>query len=227
MSIYAISDLHLSLSTDKLMDKFYGWENYIERIKANWNRLVKAEDTVIVPGDISWALKLEESLEDLKFLNELNGEKIILKGNHDLWWPTMNKLNNFLKTNNLDKIKPLFNNCYEIDNVCICGTRGWFFDAPEKEEKVILREAGRLETSLEKAKALGKKPLVFLHYPPVYDNNVCKPIFEIIKKYNITTVYHGHIHGNGMNNAQKEFDGVNFKLLSADCINFTPFYITL
>lgn len=225
MSIYAISDLHLSFSTNKSMDKFYGWENYVERIKANWNRLVTANDTVIVPGDISWALKIEEAREDLDFLNKLNGEKIIIKGNHDLWWPTMKKLNAFLIENNFNSIKPLFNNSYEVENVSVCGTRGWFFDAPEKEEKIIMREAGRLEASINSALKTGKQPLVFLHYPPVYDNSVCEPIFNIIKKYNIKTVYHGHIHGNGRNNFQKEYEGVNFKLLSADCINFTPFFI--
>lgn len=225
MSVFAISDLHLSLSTDKLMDKFHGWENYIQRIESNWQRVVDKNDTVVIPGDISWALKLNEAAEDLKFLNELNGNKIIIKGNHDLWWPTMNKLSIFLEEHDLNTIKPLFNNCCLAEDVCICGTRGWFFDVGEQEEKVILREAGRLETSIKSAIDLGKKPVVFLHYPPVFDNRVCEPIFEIIKKYDIDIVYHGHIHGIGRNNCQKEYKGVKFKLLSADCVNFTPILI--
>ena len=225
MAIFAISDLHLSFSTDKPMDKFRGWENYTERIKANWTRLVGQYDTVVIPGDISWALKLEEAEEDFKFIESLPGNKVILKGNHDLWWSTMNKFGIFLEEKGFKTIKPLFNSAIEVEGKVICGTRGWFFDAPEKEEKIILREAGRLETSLKKAEETGLEPIVFLHYPPVYDNNVCQPIFDVIKKHGIKTVYHGHIHGAGCNNAQKNYDGVRFKLLSCDCIEFTPLSI--
>ena len=225
MSIFAISDLHLSFSTNKLMDKFRGWENYTDRIQSNWKRLIKPDDTVVIPGDISWALKTEEAKKDLEFINSLRGTKVILKGNHDLWWPTMNKLNNFLNENNFTTIIPVFNNGYIVGDSCICGTRGWFFDSPESEEKVVLREAGRLKTSLDFAVSNKKEPIVFLHYPPVYDGRVCEPIFNVIKEYNITTVYHGHIHGAGCNNAQKNYDGVEFKLLSADCVDFTPFFI--
>ena len=226
MSLYAISDLHLSLSSDKPMDVFRGWENYVERLKANWTRLIKDSDTVVIPGDISWALKLEETKEDFAFLNSLPGKKIILKGNHDLWWSTSKKLTQFLEENNFSTISFVFNNAVVVEDKAVCGTRGWFYDlAPD--DKVVKREAGRLEASITAAEKSGKTPVVFLHYPPVYSEWVCEEIFSVIKKHGIKTVWHGHIHGSGFNNAKKEFDGVNLRLLSADCVDFFPVPILL
>lgn len=226
MSLYAISDLHLSLSSDKPMDVFRGWENYVERLKANWTRLIKDTDTVVIPGDISWALKLEETKEDFAFLNSLPGKKIILKGNHDLWWSTSKKLTQFLEENNFSTISFVFNNAVVVEDKAVCGTRGWFYDlAPD--DKVVKREAGRLEASITAAEKSGKTPVVFLHYPPVYSEWVCEEIFSVIKKHGIKTVWHGHIHGSGFNNAKKEFDGVNLRLLSADCVDFCPVPILL
>ena len=226
MSLYAISDLHLSLSSDKPMDVFRGWENYVERLKANWTRLIKDTDTVVIPGDISWALKLEETKEDFAFLDSLPGKKIILKGNHDLWWSTSKKLTQFLEENNFSTISFVFNNAVVVEDKAVCGTRGWFYDlAPD--DKVVKREAGRLETSILAAEKTGKTPVVFLHYPPVYSEWVCEEIFSVIKKHGIKTVWHGHIHGSGFNNAKKEFDGVNLRLLSADCVDFCPVPILL
>lgn len=224
MSIFTISDLHLSFGTDKPMDIFRGWNNHTERIAANWNRLVKPNDTVVLPGDLSWALKLEETKPDFEFLNKLNGKKILLKGNHDLWWSTVKKLNLFLSENNFQNIEILFNNTVIAENYAIAGTRGWFYDAKE-DDKVILREVGRLEKSLSEAEKTGLPILTFLHYPPVYANEVCREIFDVIKRHNIKTVYHGHIHGAGLNNAVKEYEGVEFKLISCDCIDFTPHFI--
>ncbi len=227
MAIYIISDLHLSLSANKPMDVFKGWENYTERLKANFNRVVKEEDTVILGGDTSWALKLSESVKDFEFLNNLPGKKVLIKGNHDFWWSTANKNDIFLKENNFNKINFIFNNCYVAEDFAICGTRGWFYDCTDesKDGKIINREAARLERSLLCAKEQHKNPIVVLHYPPVYANFVCEPIFNIIKKYNIDTVYYGHIHGKGMNNSVKEYMGVKLKLTSADCIDFMPLRI--
>ena len=224
MSLYAISDLHLSLSSNKPMDVFRGWEDYHNRIKQNWHRIVKAEDTVVIPGDISWAMTLSEAVADFEFLNSLPGKKIILKGNHDLWWSTAKKLNAFLEENGFDTISFVFNNAAVVDDVAVCGTRGWFYDLGA-EDKVVLREAGRLETSIKAALETGKRPIVFTHYPPVYGEWVCKEIFDIIKKYDIKKVYHGHIHGSGFHNAKSSHDGVDFTLLSADCIDFCPIMI--
>ena len=224
MSLYAISDLHLSLAADKPMDVFRGWEDYQNRIEKNWRRIVKAEDTVVIPGDISWAMTLPEAVADFSFLNSLPGKKIILKGNHDLWWSTAKKLNTFLEENKFDTISFVFNSAAVVEDFAVCGTRGWFYDLGA-EDKVVLREAGRLETSIKAAIETGKRPVVFTHYPPVYGEWVCKEIFDVIKKYEITRVYHGHIHGSGFNNAKSSYDGVEFKLLSADCIDFCPMLI--
>lgn len=226
MSIFTISDLHLSFSADKPMDIFYGWNNYIERLTANWNRVVANEDTVIIPGDISWALKLEDSLEDFKFLDSLPGKKIILKGNHDLWWSTLTKLNAFFEKNEIKTITALYNSAIVVDDKCICGSRGWFFDKPEADKKIILREAGRLDASITLAKKSDFEPIVFLHYPPVYAENSCDEIINVLKKHEINLVYHGHIHGSGLHRAVSKFDNIQFKLVSADCIDFTPYKIS-
>lgn len=221
IGIFAISDLHLSFGTDKPMNIFYGWENHTERIKANWKRLIKEDDTVVLPGDFSWALKPEESVKDFEFLKNLPGKKILLKGNHDLWWSTSKKMREFFAENNITDVDFIFNDAKIADGYAIAGTRGWFYDAVD-DDKVLLREAGRLETSICKAEQTGLPVLLFLHYPPVYGDVVCKEIFNVIKKHGITTVYHGHIHGAGFHKAVKEYDGVKLKLISCDCIDFTP-----
>ena len=224
MSIYGISDLHLSFGTDKPMDIFRGWNNHTERLFANWNRLVKEDDTVVLPGDLSWALKLEETKKDFEFLKTLKGKKILIKGNHDLWWSTAKKIHTFFEKENISDCEILFNNSIVADTYAIAGTRGWFYDN-SGSQKVLLREAGRLETSIKSALTFGLPVLVFLHYPPVYGDYVCNEILDVLKKYNIKDVYHGHIHGAGYNNAVKEYNGINFHLISCDCIDFTPIKI--
>lgn len=203
------------------MTVFRGWENYVERIEANWKRLVKPCDTVVLPGDLSWGLKLTDAYEDFLFLNNLPGNKILLKGNHDLWWSTVKKVNSFLKENGFDTISLLFNNAIAVENRVICGTRGWFYDEGE-DSKIRKREVGRLKMSLEAADKLNGEKTVFLHYPPVYGEYVCNDILSVLHEYGIKTVYHGHIHGSGFHNAVSEFEGITFKLISADCIDFTP-----
>lgn len=226
MSIYAISDLHLSFGADKPMDIFKGWNNYEEKLKANWARLVTDEDTVVIPGDISWALKLEDTLADFRFIESLPGKKIILKGNHDLWWSTMNKLGKFFVENKINGIQAVFNNAVVVEDKAICGTRGWdYASTGESEQKVRNREAGRLEASIKAAVETGKEPIVFMHFPPVYAEFVCDEIMNILKKYGVKTVYHGHIHGAGCHKSVSEYDGIKFKLLSCDCIDFTPIKI--
>jgi predicted phosphohydrolase len=224
MALFTISDLHLSLSADKSMTVFRGWENYTERIKNNWQRLVKEDDTVVLPGDFSWGLKLSETLEDFKFLDSLPGKKILLKGNHDLWWSTVKKVNEFFSENNIKSVELLFNNAFKIGDRVICGTRGWFYDQSE-DDKIRKREVGRLLLSFDAAEKLGGEKLVFLHYPPVYGDYISNDIISVLEDFNVTTVYHGHIHGSGFNNAVSEFEGIKFKLISADCIDFTPFLI--
>ncbi len=225
MKIFGISDLHLSFGADKPMDIFMGWSNHTDRIRANWTRLVEEDDIVVLPGDLSWALKLEDTLADFQFLDSLPGKKLIIKGNHDLWWSTAKKIHEFFEKNNIISVEIVFNSMYKAGNFAICGSRGWLYES--KDDKVIaLREAGRLKTSLEAAKKESLTPIVFMHYPPVYAEQVTEPIMEVIKQYGIDKVYHGHIHGGGMHHSVKEFDGVSFKLLSCDCIDFTPYFIT-
>lgn len=224
MSVFTISDLHLSLGTNKPMEVF-GWDNYVKRIESNWKRLVKNEDTVVIPGDFSWALKLEESLEDFKFLNSLPGRKLLFKGNHDLWWSTVKKVNEFFVKNEIDTVELVFNNAVVVENFAVCGTRGWLFSGAEDDKKIISREAGRLKRSLEEAALTGKEPLVFTHYPVAYGEEYCKELVDVLKEFDIKTVYYGHIHGNGFNNAIPEFDGIKLKLVSSDCINFVPYLI--
>lgn len=206
------------------MDIFRGWENHEEKIKNNWCRIVKETDTVILPGDLSWGLKIEETKADFAFLNNLPGKKILLKGNHDLWWGTAKKMREFLAENNFSKIDFVFNNCIVAENFAVCGTRGWFFDGGE-DKKVLLREAGRLEMSIKEALKTGLEPLVFLHYPPVFGGQVCEEIFSVLKKYDIKKVYYGHVHGAGKAGIVNEYDGIMLKLVSCDSIDFTPFCI--
>lgn len=203
----------------------FGWQNHIEQIEANWKRMIGEEDTVVIPGDFSWGLKLEETLEDFKFLDSLKGRKILLKGNHDLWWSTVKKVNEFFKENDITTVELLFNNAIEVENRAVCGTRGWMFSSSEADKKIINREAGRLERSLSGAVETGLEPLVFMHYPPAYAEEHCDEIIEILKKFSVDTVYYGHIHGNGFNNAIAEYDGIKLKLVSCDCMNFVPFLI--
>ena len=206
------------------MDIFRGWSNHTQRLFANWNRLVKKEDTVVIPGDLSWALKLSETSKDFEFLKTLNGKKILLKGNHDLWWSTAKKIHNFFDEQKINDCEIIFNNCAVAEGYAIAGTRGWFYDN-SGSEKVLLREAGRLEASIKAAKETGLPIIVFLHYPPVYGDYVCQEILDVLQKYDIKDVYHGHIHGSGFNNAVKELGGIKFHLISCDCIDFTPLRI--
>ena len=226
MRLFAISDLHLSLSADKPMDIFPGWGNYTERLLENWQKTVNNDDTVVIAGDVSWGISLEESLEDFKFINSLNGRKILLKGNHDYWWSTASKLEKYFVDNGIDSISILHNNCFTDGNIGICGTRGWVYDGTgQKDEKIIARECGRLERSLLLAENAGLTPVVFLHYPPAYGEYSCDEIVAVIKAHNIKKVYYGHIHGSGIYSALPEYEGINLKLLSADCIDFTPAFI--
>lgn len=224
MKIFGISDLHLSFETNKPMDIFSGWDNHTERIRANWTRLVEEDDVVVLPGDFSWGLKLDETKKDFQFLDSLPGKKLIIKGNHDLWWSTAKKIHEFFKKNEIKTVEIVFNNCYKIGDFAICGSRGWLYE--KNDDKVIAqREAGRLKASVLSAMKENLTPIVFMHYPPVYADQVVEPIMNVIKELGIDKVYHGHIHGAGMHHIIREYDGVSFKLLSCDCIDFTPYFI--
>jgi hypothetical protein len=228
MALFAIADLHLSLGEDKPMDVFVGWNDYVNRLKENWLSIVTDDDTVVIGGDISWAMKLEETYTDFKFIDELPGKKIFLKGNHDYWWGTKSKIDKFLAENQLNTISILFNNAYVCDDYAICGTRGWFLENDKPEDvKVLNREIGRLKTSIEAALQTGKEPIVFLHYPPYYNRTECKEILQILFDYNIKKCYYGHIHGakNIRNAFEGDYKGIDFKLISCDKLSFIPLLV--
>lgn len=227
MSLYCISDPHLSLSCDKPMDVFGGaWQDYVARLKENWNSTVTDEDTVVIPGDISWGMNLKESRSDFEFLNSLNGKtKIIGKGNHDYFWTSVSKMQSFFSENGLDTLKILHNNFYEYgESYGICGSRGWINENGNTQDKKILnREAMRLEASIKPCVEAGREPIVFLHYPPVYSENICYEIYDVLKKYNVKKCYYGHIHGNGYRYAiDGLFNGIDFRLISCDYTEFYP-----
>lgn len=222
MNLYTIGDLHLSFGCDKPMDVFKGWDDYVQKIQDNWQSTVKPEDTVVIVGDISWAMNLDEAKKDFEFIHNLNGTKIILRGNHDYWFVTKTKVDNFLKENGFDTIKILFNNAYEYGKYSICGTRGWVNEKSDQvDKKVMNREAGRLRLSLEAGKKLGKEPIAFLHYPPVYYINECEEILNVLDEYGVKKCYYGHIHGAGF---QYAIDGVykqiKYRLVSCDYTQF-------
>lgn len=237
LSLYVMADLHLSLSekTNKSMEVFGpSWANYTERINKNWRAVINDDDIVVVPGDISWAMRIDEAYEDLKFINELPGTKIISKGNHDFWWSTVGRVDKYLSEKEFATIKLLHNNAFLLDDCVVCGTRGWFYDEKQQNtanetdfEKIIAREVGRLKTSIESAISLQSEDrkipiLVFLHFPPVWGGVVCEPILQVLKDYGIKHCYFGHIHG--IYNVQRtfEYDGIRFTLVAADFLKFAP-----
>jgi uncharacterized protein len=228
MSLYAIADLHLSLGTDKPMDVFKGWENYTEKIRNNWLKIITEDDTVVIAGDVSWSMSLANLCDDFQFINALPGKKLIIKGNHDYWWDTMSKMNSFLKKNEFDTIRIIHNSAEKVEGVegiAVCGTRGWFYDA-DGDKKILLREAGRLETSIKIAEASGLEPIVFLHYPPYCAGYCCIEIMDVLKAYHVRRCYFGHLHGRAASVAfEGEHDGINFRLISCDHTGFVPVII--
>ncbi|MCM1363911.1 MAG: metallophosphoesterase [Faecalibacterium sp.] len=224
MSLFALGDTHLSFGTNKPMDIFRGWNDYEKRLEKNWRAIVNEDDTVVIAGDISWAMKLEEAVSDFKFLNSLPGRKIIMKGNHDYWWQTKKKLDEFVKANDFDTIEIMFNNAFKVGDFVVCGSRGWFYDAEKSADmKVLKREAGRLKMSIDCAKQLGGEPIVFLHYPPVTQTQECEEIMNVLKSEDIKRCYYGHLHGEStLNSFNGIRDEVEFRLISADYLGFCP-----
>lgn len=229
MSVYTIGDLHLSFGVKKPMDIFQGWDNYVERLTENWNRVVSDGDTVVVPGDISWAMDLSETAKDFEYIDRvLNGEKILLKGNHDYWWTTAAKMNRFLEENGFSRIRILNNNAFLADGISIVGTRGWINDDGEPcDLKVLNREAGRLRASAAEGKKLGGELTVFLHYPPIFNGERNEYVLSVIREYGIRRCFYGHIHGAAHRLAfQGEADGTEFCMVSADYLGFMPIRVT-
>lgn len=232
MSVFAIADLHLALGIDKPMDVFGGrWSNYMEKLKNNWLETVRESDTVIIPGDISWATYIENAYEDFKYIDVLPGKKIISKGNHDYWWTTASKLNKYLMENKFETISFMHNNAFVAENFAICGSRGWKCpgedDFKKDDEKIYLREIERLELSIKASIGLEySERLVFMHYPPVTAKSQASGFMEVMKKHGITRCFYGHLHGEGIKGAvEGDYEGVVLKLISADYLNFVPMMV--
>ena len=224
MALYAIGDLHLCLGAPKPMDVFGGaWTGYMDKLKAGIS-VVQEDDTTVLLGDLSWALGLDDAYEDFSWIDAIPGRKIILKGNHDYWWSTAAKFYSFCEKHGFSNQFILNNNHYECDGYAICGTRGWFFEesrSDDHDEKVFKRELIRLETSLQSAGDLPK--LVFLHYPPRYKGYTCDEILTILERYDVRKCYYGHLHGPSHGLAMEgQWDGVEYKLVAADKLNFIP-----
>ena len=236
MSLYTIADLHLSTlaETDKSMEVFgTRWQDYMMRLVSNWRHLVTDEDTVVIPGDISWALSLDEAISDLKLIDSLPGKKILGKGNHDFWWATMKKHEAMFEREGITTISFLFNNAHDVGEYIVAGTRGWYHDDDCRNmpdgtdfEKLTRREAMRLETSLKAACTLrgesDKEIIAFTHFPPFWNGKESESIMDILLKYDIKRLYFGHIHGNYTLPDTITHRGIEMSLVSADYLSFTP-----
>ena len=230
MSIWTIADLHLSFCVDKPMNIFgENWDNYEDKVKQDWLSKVKEEDTVILSGDFSWGTYLEETTADFRFINDLPGTKILLKGNHDYWWQTIKSMDKFLKENSFENIYFLHNNSYFVDNKIIVGTRGWNFDFNDSDfERIYERELIRLELSIKdgiQKYGEDKEIICFVHYPPItknmIENGIKSKYLEILNKYNISRLYYGHLHGASLKEAvEGNIDGVELKIVSSDYLKF-------
>ena len=237
MSIFTIADLHLSTleSTNKSMEVFgHRWTDYMRRLTSNWEHLVTDGDTVVIPGDVSWALSLPEAESDLKFIDSLPGKKIIGKGNHDFWWCTMKKHEEFFLDNGIKTISFLFNNAHAVENFIIAGTRGWYHDEDASNQpdnadfnKLTNRESLRLRTSLNEASRLKalypeREIIAFTHFPPFWNGKASENIISVLKEFNIKRLFFGHIHGNYTIEPKFEYEGIEMNIVSADYLSFTP-----
>ena len=230
MALYAIGDLHLSHNTNKPMDVFGGnWIDYMDKLTQGL-KVLSDDDVCVLCGDTSWAMSLEEGLEDFRYIDNLPGRKIIVKGNHDYWWSTLTKINAFFEANDIKTIDILFNNAYYYEGVAICGTRSWLSDdklTPEQNAKIIAREVTRLRTSLEAATDTPAR-LCFFHYPPRFGTIVTQDIVDVMNEFAVTKCYYGHLHSEGHRIAVRGIiEGISYDIISADYINFTPQKIQL
>ena len=221
MVLYAIGDLHLSLTANKPMEVFGpAWENYTNRIAESLFALT-AEDVLVLAGDTSWGMSLEEAEADFRFLDQFPCKKYLVKGNHDYWWTTAAKLHRFFDEKGIHTLDILHNNCVLYGDYAVCGTRGWFLEEDAHNVKVLNREVGRLEASLQ---AAGEKPILcFLHYPPLYQGYECPEILGTLEKYRVSMCCYGHLHGYAIRRRLEGKRGeTEFSLISADYLGFVP-----
>lgn len=228
MALYTIADLHLACAVAKPMDVFGGrWQDYMTKIDVRWRALVQPEDTVVIGGDVSWGIDFKQAKADFAYLDRLPGRKLILKGNHDLWWSTVSKMRAFVAENNFQNIDFLHNNCFLYEDIALCGTRGWFFEEDFKQahdEKIFRRELMRLEMSLKCGRDSGAQEIYcFLHYPPLYTNFRCGEIIDLMRRFGVRRCIYGHLHSESLRWAvEGVHEGIEFTLASGDHVDFTP-----
>ena len=228
MKIWALSDPHLGFACDKPMDIFGdNWSEYVSKIKANWERLVKNDDVVLLPGDISWALKIEDAVPDLEWLGKLPGTKIIIKGNHELWWSSFAKVKSILPPS----IIALQNNSVKIGNNIFCGTRGWQVREPGKpytdqDQKIYNREVIRLNLTLndmEKQRKPEDKVIFLTHFPPYNSRREESEFTKAFGEHKVSAVVFGHVHGkNDSVDLQLLKNGIKYYQTSTDQIGHCP-----
>lgn len=232
MALYTIGDPHLSLGVQKPMDIFGGvWRDYQTKLERCLRETLRDGDLLVVAGDFSWGMSLQQALPDFRFLDAFPGRKVLLKGNHDYWWETVAKMQRFFQENAINTLQFLHNNCIFYKGVALCGTRGWFYDPNDPsagDDKVFRREVIRLEASL--AAARGEQPgceiFCFLHYPPVFSGTEVPEITGLLQNYGVSRCYYGHLHGESCRGAfNGRRGGVQYRLVSADALNFRPLNI--
>lgn len=225
MYIYAIGDLHLSGEPPKKPMEVFGdhWLGHKDKIKNDWLKKVTDEDIVIICGDISWAMGLKDVNYDLNWLAQLPGRKILLRGNHDYWWGSLSKMRQIYG----DNFEFLQNNCILVNNIAICGTRGWILPSADKftveDEKIYQREGIRLKLALEEAKKYSPNEIIVaMHYPPLFASNESTLFTSLLEEYNVKYCLYGHIHGgdNHIQTFEGERCGVFYKLVSCDTQDF-------
>lgn len=227
MALYTIGDLHLSLGVNKPMDVFGGsWDGYMDKLRQGLACMTR-EDTIVLLGDLCWAMDYDSAYPDFRFLDVIPGRKIIVKGNHDYWWTTQAAFNRFCEEKGFSNMEILHNRALFYGDVALCGTRGWFFEEERSaahDEKVFRRELIRLETSL---KAAGEREkYVFLHYPPLYKGYRCEEILNLLKSYDVHHCFYGHLHSESHRLAVTGWqEGIEFRLCAADYLNFEPLLI--
>ena len=223
MQIYAIADLHLSLTSEKPMDVFgEAWRGHAEKLERNWRERVQADDLVLVPGDISWAMQLSAALPDLSFIGNLPGRKILLKGNHDYWWSAIGRV----RSNLPEGMRALQNDSIVEDGIGICGSRGWLcpgsnnFNA--EDQKIYLRELDRLSLSRASLPAVETK-IAMLHFPPFLDKEKGSGFTERLEDAGVQIVVYGHLHGEANRYAfEGERNGITYHCVAADKLDFAP-----
>ncbi|MBQ7623972.1 MAG: metallophosphoesterase [Clostridia bacterium] len=231
MSLYVLGDTHFSSDGAYSMEVFGGkWKNYTDKIKEGLS-VLKEGDLLVLCGDFSWGMSLSDTLDDFKLIDGFPGKKVLLKGNHDYFWDTVKKMKSFFYENDISTVDFLHNNYYDYEGRMLCGTRGWMYDNDDPathDAKIFRRELMRLEFSLRSAREhdAEKEIIAFLHYPPLFAAEESDEITAVLKKYGVKSCYYGHLHGESIRlafNGKK--DGVFYKLVSADALDFKPFKI--